>query len=82
MRRSAYARFNALYGNRVSDATPEQQDDLAAENLTLAAKAAAPIGGTILVEPVSGPKPYPLRTAGDVIAVLDRVQAPNVGLLV
>jgi hydroxypyruvate isomerase len=73
--------FNALYGNRVSDATPEQQDDLAAENLTLAAKAAAPIGGTILVEPVSGPKPYPLRTAGDVVAVLNRVQAPNVGLL-
>jgi hydroxypyruvate isomerase len=73
--------FNALYGNRVSDATPEQQDDLAVENLTLAAKAVAPIGGTILVEPVSGPKPYPLRTAGDVVAVLDRVPAPNVGLL-
>jgi len=73
--------FNALYGNRVSDATPEQQDDLAIENLTLAAKAAAPIGGTILVEPVSGPKSYPLRTAGDVVAVLDRVQASNVGLL-
>lgn len=73
--------FNALYGNRVSDATPEQQDDLAVENLTLAAKAVAPISGTILVEPVSGPKPYPLRTAGDVVAVLDRVQAPNVGLL-
>ena len=34
--------FNALYGNRVSDATPEQQDDLAAENLTLAAKAVGP----------------------------------------
>jgi len=67
--------FNALYGNRVSDATPEQQDDLATENLTLAAKAVAPIGGTILVEPVSGPKPYPLRTAGDVVAVLDRLQA-------
>ena len=73
--------FNALYGNRVSEATPEQQDDLAAENLALAAKAAGPIAGTILLEPVSGPKPYPLRTASDVVAVLDRVQAPNVGLL-
>ena len=30
------AAFNALYGNRVSDVTPEQQDDLATENLTLA----------------------------------------------
>jgi hydroxypyruvate isomerase len=73
--------FNALYGNRVSEGTPEQQDDLATENLTLAAKAAAAIGGTILVEPVSGPKPYPLRTAGDVAAVLDRVSAPNIGFL-
>jgi hydroxypyruvate isomerase len=73
--------FNALYGNRVHDVTPEQQDDLATENLTLAAKAAAAIGGTVLVEPVSGPKPYPLRTADDVIAVLDRVAARNIGFL-
>jgi hydroxypyruvate isomerase len=73
--------FNALYGNRVSEATAEQQDDLAAENLTLAAKAAAAIEGKVLVEPVSGPKPYPLRTAHDVVAVLDRVNAPNIGFL-
>jgi hydroxypyruvate isomerase len=73
--------FNALYGNRVSDVTSEQQDDLATENLMLAAKAAAAIGGTILVEPVSGPKPYPLRTASDVAAVLGRVPAPNIGFL-
>ena len=73
--------FNALYGNRVSEVTPEQQDDLATEDLTLAARAAAAIGGTILVEPVSGPKPYPLRTASDVAAVLDRVPAPNIGFL-
>jgi hydroxypyruvate isomerase len=73
--------FNALYGNRVSDVTPEQQDDLATENLTLATKAAAAIGGTVLVEAVSGPKPYPLRTADDVVAVLDRVAARNIGFL-
>ena len=73
--------FNALYGNRVSDVTPQQQDELATENLTMAAKAAAAIGGTILVEPVSGPKPYPLRTARDVAGVLDRVPAPNIGFL-
>ena len=73
--------FNALYGNRVSDVTSEQQDDLATENLTLAAKAAAAIGGTVLVEAVSGPKPYPLRTADDVVAVLDRVTARNIGFL-
>jgi hydroxypyruvate isomerase len=73
--------FNALYGNRVETASPQEQDELAVENLTLAAKAAAGIGATVLVEPVSGPKPYPLRTAADVIGVLDRVGADNVGLL-
>jgi hydroxypyruvate isomerase len=76
--------FNALYGVRVDDATPQEQDELATENLALAATAAARIGATVLVEPVSGPKPYPLRTAADVIAVLDRAVATghtNVGFL-
>jgi hydroxypyruvate isomerase len=71
---------NALYGNRVTDATPEQQDELALENLTLAAEAAALNDATVLLEPVSGPKPYPLRTADDVVAVLDRLALGNVGL--
>ncbi len=76
--------FNALYGNRVDDASPEEQDELGAANLARAAGAAATIGATVLVEPVSGPKPYPLRTAADVVQVLDRVRglgAANVGLL-
>jgi hydroxypyruvate isomerase len=73
--------LNALYGNRVSEATPEQQDELAVENLTLAATAAAGIDAKVLLEPVSGPKPYPLRTADDVIAVLNRLETPNVGFL-
>jgi hydroxypyruvate isomerase len=73
--------FNALYGSRVADTTPEQQDELGSENLRLAADAAAAISATVLVEPVSGPKPYPLRTAADVAAVLDRVGRDNVGLL-
>ena len=76
--------FNALYGNRVDDATPGQQDDLGAENLAYAAKAADRLGATVLVEPVSGPKPYPLRTADDAVGVVDRVRATgtaNVGFL-
>ena len=67
--------FNALYGNRVDEATPDQQDDLGAENLGLAADAAARIGATVLVESVSGPKPYPLRTAADAVRVVERVRA-------
>jgi hydroxypyruvate isomerase len=65
--------FNALYGNRVDDATPRQQDNLAVEHLTLAAAAAARIGGVVLVEPVSGAPRYPLRTAADAVGVIDRV---------
>jgi hydroxypyruvate isomerase len=67
--------FNALYGNRVDGIAPEQQDELAREQLSLAADAAATIGATVLVEPVSGPKPYPLRTAADAVAVVEAVRA-------
>ncbi|MEL0626559.1 TIM barrel protein [Salinibacterium amurskyense] len=67
--------FNALYGNRVETSTPEAQDELAIHSLGFAADAAATIGATVLIEAVSGPKPYPLRTAADAIAVVDRVRA-------
>ena len=77
--------FNALYGNRVDDVSEQEQDDLAAENLALAAKAAAGVDGIVLVEPVSGAPRYPLLTAADAIGVIDRVQresgADNLRLL-
>ncbi|QNE22723.1 TIM barrel protein [Kribbella qitaiheensis] len=73
--------FNALYGNREDGHPAAEQDELAVENLRLAAKAAERIGATVLVEPVSGAERYPLRTAADVLAVVDRVEAANVGLL-
>jgi hydroxypyruvate isomerase len=65
--------FNALYGNRVDDARPEEQDALAVENLALAGRAASRVGGTVLVEPVSGAPRYPLLTAADAVGVIDRV---------
>ncbi|MBY3555906.1 TIM barrel protein [Modestobacter lapidis] len=65
--------FNALYGNRREDSTPEEQDELAVANLAHAGRAAAAIGGTVLVEPVSGAPLYPLRTAQDALSVIDRV---------
>ena len=64
--------FNALYGNRVDGVAPEAQDELGAENLALAARAAARIGGAVLVEPVSGAERYPLLTAADALAAIDR----------
>jgi hydroxypyruvate isomerase len=73
--------FNALYGNRVDDAAPEEQDALATENLVIAARAAAQIRGTVLVEPVSGAPRYPLLTAADALTVIDRVGEPNLALL-
>ena len=76
--------FNALYGNRVDGVSPDEQDELGADSLLQAARAAARIGATVLVEPVSGPKPYPLRTAADAVTVVHRVRdagAANVALL-
>jgi hydroxypyruvate isomerase len=73
--------INALYGNRQGGADPAAQDALAVENLTRAAAAAARIGATVVVEPISGAERYPLRTAADAVAVLDVVGAPNVRLL-
>ena len=67
--------FNALYGNRVDGVPAAAQDELAIENIALAAKAAAGIGAGVLIEAVSGPKPYPLRTAGDAVAVVRRARA-------
>ena len=77
--------FNALYGNRLDGVHPAAQDELGAEQLAVAARAVAPIGGTVLVEPVSGAPRYPLLTAADVLAVLNRVGEEhgvgNAGLL-
>lgn len=77
--------FNALYGNRVDGVDPAAQDEVGAENLALAARAAASMGGTVLLEPVSGADRYPLLTAADAVDVMTRVEEEsgnqNIGLL-
>jgi hydroxypyruvate isomerase len=73
--------FNALYGNRKGGVAPEAQDEVATENLAHAAVRADTIGATILVEPLSAVPTYPLRTAADAVAVLDRVGSPSLRLL-
>ena len=73
--------FNALYGLRSDDVAAEAADELGVENLRLAADRIARIDGTVLLEPVSGAPAYPLKTAADAIAVIERVGADNVKLL-
>ena len=76
--------FNALYGLRYPDQDPQAQDELAISNLVAAAEGVAPIGGTVLVEPVSGAEDYPLKTAADALDVIGKVRAAgaeNVRLL-
>ncbi|MQA09483.1 MAG: TIM barrel protein [Pseudonocardiaceae bacterium] len=74
--------LNALYGNRLDGADPAAQDELAASQLDLAARQARTIGARVLIEPVSGAPRYPLRTAADALAVLDRLpERHNVDLL-
>jgi hydroxypyruvate isomerase len=73
--------FNGLYGNRQDGARPEDQDELATQNLIFAAAAAAEVGATVVLEPLSGASRYPVLTAADALAVADRVGAPNIALL-
>src|SRR6478735_598834 len=73
--------FNALYGLRADGVDPQAADELGAAHLRLAADKVAGIGGTVLLEPVSGSPAYPLKTADDVQTVIDRVGASNLKLL-
>lgn len=66
--------FNALYGLRQDGVDEKAQDDLAVENLAIAGKAVARIGGIVLLEPVSGADAYPLKTADDALAIIARVK--------
>lgn len=76
--------FNALYGNRTEDATADEQDALAIENLALAARAVASVDGVVLLEPVSGAEHYPVKTARQAVDIIGKVRASgeeNIALL-
>jgi hydroxypyruvate isomerase len=76
--------FNALYGLRVPGVDPAEQDRLALENTVAAANTVAKVGGTVLVEPISGSDDYPLKTAAEGLAFVAKVKAAgaeNVALL-
>ncbi|WP_209325592.1 hydroxypyruvate isomerase family protein [Brevibacterium renqingii] len=74
-RRTGCKAFNALYGLRIEGQDAADQDATAVANLALAARAVAEIGGTVLVEPVSGAEAYPLKRFADAAEVVARVRA-------
>lgn len=65
--------FNALYGNRIDEIDPIEQDRVAIENLAAAGTATARIGAVVLIEPVSGAPRYPLKHAAGAVATIRRV---------
>ncbi|MYT30454.1 MULTISPECIES: TIM barrel protein [unclassified Streptomyces] len=71
--------FNALYGNRVGHATPEEQDALALENLLFAARAVGEVEGTLLIEALNAPESpaCPIVSAPRAIEVVDAVNAAS-----
>jgi hydroxypyruvate isomerase len=73
--------FNALYGNRVAGLDPAAQDELAIATLDAVAARAARAGAGLVLEPLSGIPGYPLRTAADVVTVLDTLGRDNVTML-
>ncbi|WP_017594635.1 hydroxypyruvate isomerase family protein [Nocardiopsis potens] len=78
-RRTGTKAFNALYGLRQDGVDPAEQDRVALESITAAAEAVAPIGGTVLIEPVSGSDAFPIKTAADGLAVVERAKAAGAG---
>ncbi len=63
--------FNALYGRRKTWSTAAAQDDLALRNLSMIAASLADVGGSVVLEAVSGFADYPFKSAADVVRVLD-----------
>ncbi|GAB4585486.1 hydroxypyruvate isomerase family protein [Nocardia sp. IFM 10818] len=75
--------LNALYGNRIAGEDPAKQDELALENLRLAAAAADRIGATVLLEALNAyeSQDYPIVSAAHAARIIDEVGAPNVKFL-
>ena len=75
-KRTGCTRLNALYGNRVDGVPAERQDELAAENLELAAAAAADIGAVVLIEALNSYESpgYPLVSAASAVDVVKRMR--------
>ena len=82
-RRTGCTRLNAAYGNRLEGVDSAAQDEIAIENLTLAAEAAAKAGALVLVEAINSVDvpAFPLDSSAAAMAVIDKVPAANVAFL-
>ncbi|MCQ4210145.1 TIM barrel protein [Streptomyces longispororuber] len=69
--------LNALYGNRVEGVEESVQDELALENLALAARAADRVGAVLLIEALNAPESpkCPIVSAPKAIEIVDKVNA-------
>lgn len=77
-RRLGCTAFNALYGLSEDGVSTEDATKTGVDNLVAAAKAVAEIGGTVLLEPVSGAERYPLKTAADALDIIEQTKAAGV----
>ena len=73
--------FNALLGTPVPGVPRREQEAAVIANLRFAADALAPLGGVVLVEPLSGVASYPVKTVSDALEVMGAVGRDNVKLL-
>ncbi|WP_067564728.1 hydroxypyruvate isomerase family protein [Nocardia acidivorans] len=75
--------LNALYGNRIAAEDAEKQDELALENLRLAATAARRIGATVLLEALNAyeSQDYPIVSAAHAVRIIEQVGEPNLRFL-
>jgi hydroxypyruvate isomerase len=75
-KRTGASGFNALYGQRQVGMDPGRQDAIAVDNLIRATRRLEPLGGTVLVEPLSRGLngAYPIETAAEGVAIVERVR--------
>jgi len=76
-KRTGVRAFNALYGQRIEGVDAAEQDRVAIENIVFAANAIAEFGGLVLIEPLAAGinGAYPLETAQDAVAVVNKARA-------
>ncbi|MFB4296926.1 hydroxypyruvate isomerase family protein [Actinomadura sp. NTSP31] len=79
--RTGVRAFNALYGQRLDGVAASEQDRIATRNLVHAAGKVGAFGGTLLIEPLARGLngAYPLETAADAMAVVERARTAGAG---